>query len=459
MTNIVKNAVRTQIPGPANRFPFGVLLEYSPNSLAFAVKATREYGRIFKIPFGVFNVNLVVITDPEDIQRVLQDNNQAYSKQSNFKMLINQVLGGESLVTLEGNIWLPRRRLEQPAFHREYLNGFANTMVDATQKLVERWEGFASRREQFELGAETSKLTLEIAGRTLFGVDLSDPNLELGRAYDGIVKYYSYRSSNAFAPPPNFPTAQNRAFKESRRIMDQAVLETIAQRRRQPKMQTDLLGMLMQARDAETGVTLSDTELLGELNGMIFAGHETSSNALTWALWLLSNHPEIEQKLRAELSTVLEGRTPEFADIQKLTYTKMVLDEAMRLYPPAWSIARQALEDDVLSGYHIPKGTSIMIFAYGTHRDPRYWTEPDRFNPDRFLPEAASSRPKYSLVTFGGGPRQCIGLQFAMMEMQLALALIVPRFRVRLEAGHPVQPMPAFTLQPKGGMPIRLERV
>jgi cytochrome P450 len=446
-------------PGPPNRFPLGVLPEYAPNALEYAIKATREYGPVVKIPFGLLNVNFVVISDPVDIGRVLQDNNRVYGKQSNFKGLLDLILGGQSLVTLEGDVWLPRRRLEQPAFHRERLAGFAATMTAATRKLLERWDERSARGASFDLSAETSRLTLEIAGRTLFGVDLSDPNLELGRAYEGIVEFYTYRSKTAFPAPLWLPTAQNLRFKAARALLDRAMLEVIRERRVNPKDHHDLLGMLMAARDAETGVTLIDSELLGEMNGMIFAGHETSSNTLTWTLWLLSEHPEVEAKLRTEIETVLEGRAPRFEDVPRLAYTRMVLEEAMRLYPPAWSVAREALEDDVLGGYRIQKGTGLMLFAYGTHRDPKYWVNPERFDPERFTSEASSNRPRFSLVTFGGGPRQCIGMQFAMMEMQLALALIAPRFRVRLKAGHRVEPEPRFTLQPKGEMPVTLERI
>jgi cytochrome P450 len=459
MTTVSTANAHMTPPGPPSRFPLGVLPEYASNALGYALEATRKYGPVVKIPFGLLNVNFVVISDPADIGRVLQDNNRAYGKQKDFKGLLDLILGGQSLVTLEGDVWLPRRRLEQPAFHRERLAGFAQVMTDATTKMIERWEQKAARGERFDLSLETSRLTLEIAGRTLFGVDLSDPNLELGRAYEGIVEFYTYRSKTAFPAPLWLPTAPNRAFKHVRGLLDRAMLEVIRERRTNPKEHHDLLGMLMAARDAETGVTLTNSELLGEMNGMIFAGHETSSNALAWTLWLLSEHPEVEAKLRTEISTVLEGRAPRFEDVPKLTYARMVLEEAMRLYPPAWSVAREALEDDVLGGHRIQKGTALMVFSYAAHRDPRYWRDPERFDPERFTPEASSSRPKFSLVTFGGGPRQCIGMQFAMMEMQLALALIVPRYRVRLEAGHRAEPEARFTLQPKGGMPIRLERV
>jgi len=254
------------------------------------------------------------------------------------------------------------------------------------------------------------------------------------------------------------PTPKYRRFQAARAVLQGAVDHVISQRRRNPSDSADLLSMLLSARDEDTGEAMTDEQLRVEVMTFLLAGQETTSLALTWTWYLLSQHADAQRRLEDEIDAVLNGRPPEYADLVNLPYTRMVIDETMRLYPPAWGFSRQALADDELGGFHLPRGWLVFVIPYVLHRLPAFWQDPEAFDPDRFLPERSSDRPKFVYLPFGAGPRQCIGNQFALIEAHLVVATLAQGYRLHLVPRHRVEPWPLITLRPRLGMPMIIER-
>jgi cytochrome P450 len=289
-------------------------------------------------------------------------------------------------------------------------------------------------------------------------VDLLGQASTLGEGFAGMSEYVNYRLGHPYQLPAFIPTRANRLLKRSKQILDKQVYELIRARRKSGEDHADLLGLLMAARDADTGEGMSDLQLHNEIMVMMFAGHETTAVTLTWAFYLLSEHPEAEARLVEELRSVLGGRVPTVADLPHLPYTRRVIDETLRMYPPAFGITRQSVDADEIGGYHIPAQASVTLLTNNAHHDPRFWDQPDAFDPDRFTPERSANRPPLAYLPFGAGPRQCIGNQFALTEAQLVLATIAQRYQLRLVPGHPVRPRPVFVLRTSDGLPMTLVR-
>jgi cytochrome P450 len=350
-----------------------------------------------------------------------------------------------------------QRRLAQPAFHRERLAKLAEVMATSTREMLDRWERKRERGEAFDAAADFMALTLAIVSRSLFSTDVAGGDTAaVGRAITVSLEETNRRLFSFLGPPLWVPTARNREYKAAVRVLDEVVFKIIDARRKGQSTGADLLQMLMEARDEETGATMNDRQLRDEVMTLFLAGHETTANALAWTIWLVAQHPEVETKLRAELGQVLGGRVPAAQDVPKLRYVTQVLEESMRLYPPAWMVARQAEEADELLGFHVPKSTIMAMSPYVVHRNPRYWPDPERFDPDRFAPDRAQQRPRHAYFPFGAGQHMCIGNGFAMMEGALILAMLYQRFTVKLVEGHPVVPLPRVTLRPQHGIQVRL---
>jgi cytochrome P450 len=302
------------------------------------------------------------------------------------------------------------------------------------------------------------RLTLRIVGQALFNIDLSDETHSVGQAVTTVNRLLSDYMYAPF-PPLNVPTPRTRRLKAAHRTLDQVVHGIIAQHRQQNTDTGDLLSMLLVVRDEETGQGMNDQQVHDEVMTLLLAGHETVSIALTWTWYLLSQHPAVERRLHTELDEVLAGQTPRVDHLVKLSYTRMVIEEALRLYPPAWIFGRKALADDEIGGYFIPANSMIVLSPYVTHRHPAFWEDPEVFDPERFAPERSASRPHYAYFPFGGGPRLCIGSNFALMEMQLILATIAQRHKLRLVPGRPVEPEALLSLRPRYGLPMTLHRI
>jgi cytochrome P450 len=394
---------------------------------------------------------------PRDIEHILQTNYRNYRK-SKFYAEGKSAIGNGLLIS-EGEFWRRQRRLAQPAFHRQRIAWFTKTMTDSTEAMLEAWRPFAQTGEPLNISTEMMRLTLRIVGLALFSTDLSHDTDTIGRSLAVAREHLIRRTWQPIRLPISIPTRRNRNYLQAIRAADKVIYGMIAERRRQPTDATDtddLLTLLMRARDEETGEAMSDKQLRDEAMTIMVAGHETTALALSWTWYLLSIHPEVERKLHAELVTMLDGRTPTFEDIPQLKYTLMVIEEAMRLYPPAWVIARTAVNDDFVGGYQIEAKAEIILLPYVTHRHPDFWENAEDFDPERFSPERSEGRPRYAYFPFGGGPRQCIGNNFAMMEAVLVLATVAQKYRLHLVPNQPVEPEPSVTLHARHGIKMIL---
>lgn len=393
------------------------------------------------------------LTNPAHIQYVLQTNFSNYRKGRDYRIL--RLSLGEGLLTSEGALWQRQRKMTQPALHSQQVASFIRIMQNSAQALMEKWERPASQGRAVDIVPDLMHLTLNIASHALFTTNL-ESETEIIREALTIGRDYSVDQAWSIVRlPPSFPTRKNRRYLTALARFHSVIDRMIVTRRSVAQKPPDLLTMLMEARD-EDGRTMSDKQLRDEVATLLTAGHETTTLALSWACYLLATHPEIQQRARSELE-FLGGRAPGYEDFQRMRYSRMVIDETLRLYPPVWVISRQAVADDEIGGYKIPAGSEILVFPYITHRHPRWWPDPEKFIPERFRPENASSRQKFAYIPFGAGPRACLGLNFAMTEIQIVLALILQRFHLELAAeSAQVSPDPSVTLRPIPGIHLKL---
>ena len=445
-----------RIPGPKGHFLSGSIPEIQLDRVKFLADLQQDYGDVVKIRLGPFSA--VVLFHPDGIQRILQDNQSNYSKETRTYAAL-RVLVGNGLITSNGDFWLRQRRLMQPAFHQNQINSMTDMICGETMSLLETWEPFISDGRKINVAHEIMRLSLNVATQALFGSKVNDPDRVLAETVSFLMTDTAFRFEHPFYPPVWVPAAHNRAFNSAMKRFDDVIYGMISERRTHPAQSNDLLDMLMNARDEETGSPMSDKQLRDEIVTLYIAGHETTALALSWTMYLLSQNPEVESRLRSELGSVLGGRTPTLADLPKLVYLRMVLDESMRLYPPAWLTERKALADDEIGGYHIPAGTTLAVTQYVTHRHPQFWENPTTFDPERFAPGKSEMRPRYAYFPFGGGQRQCLGKNLALLETQLVLSMIVQHCRFELEPGWMVRTEPELSLRLKGGLWMRLKPV
>jgi cytochrome P450 len=424
------------------------------NPLAYLQQAVRRYGDFVRFQAGP--VTAVLLNDPEAIKHVLQDNARNYSKDT---MQYNALaaITGRGLLTSDGDFWFRQRRLLQPAFARPRLQGFGPAMTAAVARLLERWQPQADRRVPLDVDAEMMRVTLEIVGQALFSLDLSREAPALTGAALTCLDHIMYRARQGVTWPAFIPTRRNRRFATALQTLDQAV-DAIIHLRRGAQPQADLLGQLVEHLDGPGEDALTLTQVRDEVITLLIAGHETVASALTWACYLLARNPPVQQRLRAELDGVLQGRLPTLEDLPELAYTGRVFEETLRLYPPAWLITRKAIAADAVKGGAIPAGALVIIGVSAMHQHPAYWPDPDVFDPDRFTPERRAGRPRFAYLPFGGGPRLCIGSSFAMAEAPLILAGIYQRYRLDLLPGYVAEPEPLVTIRPRNGLPMTLHR-
>ncbi|CAN5589906.1 cytochrome P450 [soil metagenome] len=409
----------------------------------------RRHGDFVRFRLGPYRIYL--LAHPDYIEHVLRKNPRNYLKDGYEHIKIV----GNGLLSSEGDFWRGQRRIVQPAFHRERLNNMAESMTEATGRMLDRWET-RTKNEPLDVDAEMARLTLEITGRTLFSADVTGVAGEVGQALQTVLTLGFQRTGRFLPVPLRIPTQNNRRYRDAVEKLNAVVDGLAHQRRKNGEAGEDLLSMLLEARD-ENGESMSPRQLRDEAMTILTAGYETTARALTWTWYLLDAHPETREKLDEELDRVLGGRPPAFEDLGQLSYTEMVFKESMRLMPPVWGLSRLVAEEDEIGGYTVPKGSRVIISQYVTHRHPDFWEEPERFDPERFTPERSAGRPKYAYFPFSGGPRQCVGKEFATMEAVLALATVAQRYRLSLVPNHPVEPEPSFTLKPRYGMRMMLE--
>ena len=456
MTTATNQSTQREAPGPTGTFFFGNLPDLRRNPLQYYPEMRRRYGDVVRFR-GMGSFVWFLISHPNDIERVLKGKH--YPKGmfiQNIKMLV-----GNGLLTSEGEFWRKQRRLAQPAFHRQRLESLASMMTGAAETLAESWQPQTTNGQPLDVANEMMRLTLQIVGQALFSVDISAAADKIGEAVAIALEHVNYRSLQPFALPERVPTRRNRRFRRARQTIDTLVHNIIAERQRSAEHSADdrgdLLSLLLAARDEATGLGMSSDQLLDEVKTIILAGHETTAVTLSWAWYLLAQHPQIERNLHDELDSVLGGRTPALDDLARLPYTRMVVDETLRLYPSVWAIARQTMEEDEIQGYHIPAKAPLVMSQYVTHRHPEFWDNPDTFEPERFT-RGDEERPRFAYFPFGGGPRICIGNNFALMEAQLLLATLAQRYRFTLVPQRPVVPEATVTLRPKYGIQMTLHQ-
>jgi cytochrome P450 len=399
-----------------------------------------------------------VVNEPNGVRHVLLDNAQNYKKSELSRRILEPGLG-RGLITTDGELWRRHRRIMAPAFDPRSVAGYAPVMTEVTEEMLAQWDALPERSE-VDVAVAMMHTTLHIISRAMFSSD-SDEIVDVVER--GVSEYQTTVRPNLL-DLLHFPEWLTELIspRMADGILDEfdaSVDRLLTERGRAPDAEPkDLLARLIAARDTETGGGMTAQEVRDQVVTIFMAGHETTAQALAWTWYLLSQHPAAEAKLHEELASVLEGRTPRHDDVANLPYARMVLEEAMRLYPPAHTLGRQPIAADEVSGHRIPAGSTVLIVPWMLHRKPSLWERPDRFEPERFSPERAAARPRFTYLPFGAGPRICIGAAFAMEEGILILATIAQRYRLRLKPGHPVEPQGLITIRPRYGLPMILER-
>jgi cytochrome P450 len=434
-------------PGPPGGYLGGHIRAFERDRLGSLTGWAREHGDVVELRFGPRRS--WIVSDPELIGQVLLAPAGAFRK-DRFTRDLRGVLG-KGLLTSDGEFWRRQRSLAQPAFHRRRVEGYAGIMVESAARTLQAWRPGEVR----DVHADMMPLTLDIVGRTLFGADLAAEARVIGGSLTTVLDYYRHREQRPLLMALGLPSPGEGAFRAAVRRLDQVVFGIIEQRRSgKAKGGEDLLAMLLEAQDEE-GAGMTDRQLRDEMVTLLLAGHETTAIALSWTWWLLARHPQVDERLAAELAD-LGGAPPGIADLPRLRYTEAVLKEAMRLYPPAWLIGREALRDGELGGYPFRRGHQMLMSQWVVHRDPRWHSEPLAFTPERWLPPAVKDGPSFAYFPFGGGPRSCLGEPLAWLEGALILATLTQRWRVAPVPGAAVQRQPLLTLQPRGGLPLVL---
>jgi cytochrome P450 len=438
-------------PGP--KLSLLASLIYRPggaNPLDFFTGLARTYGDVSS--YRMAGEQLFLVNEPRLIRDVLVTHNRNFTKSRGLER--SKRLLGQGLLTSEGAMHLRQRRLMQPAFHRDRVAGYADLMVGFADRMRRSWADGTT----LDISREMNRLTLLIVGKTLFDVDVEDQAAAVGDALTAVMASF-WMTMMPFAELiERLPVPTLRRARMARARLDAIIYRMIADRRASGRDHGDLLSMLLTAQDEDEGGGMTDQQVRDEAMTIFLAGHETTANALTWTWYLLSGAPEVEAKLHAEVGRVLQGRLPAIGDLSSLPYVERVVTESMRLYPPAWIIGRRAIDEYRLGDYVVPPRSILVMSPYIMHRDPRFYVDPERFDPDRWTPEFRAALPKFAYFPFGGGPRQCIGESFAWMELILVVATIAQQCRLRLVPGHPVVPQPLITLRARHGMRMTVEK-
>jgi cytochrome P450 len=438
-------------PGPTNLVR--TMLTYPKAPLAYLTDVLDTYGDVAS--FRLATTRVTLISHPHHIRRVLQQRSGNYDRGSMaYKMTRN--LFGRGLATVEGGEeWRGMRRMMQPSFHYQRVVSMAEHMLAVIKARMERWDEAASAGEVLDTATEMRSLTLRVVARALFALEEGEICDRFAAAIDTVDHELGVWVRFPIVPL-SVPTAGHRRYWANRTIAEEIIDYVIIQHLTDQVDRGDLLSMLIMTEDEETGERLTDEQLRDQVMIMLWAGHETSANVLTWLWYRLGMHPEVQQRVLREVDDELLGRTPTLADCSKLTYTRAVIDETQRMYPQGWLGSRRAVEEDEIGGYRVPAGTEIFFSSYHAHRHPEFWDEPDEFRPERFTAEEVAKRDRAAYFPFGAGPHLCIGNQFAMSEMLLIIASTMQRYRIELESQEPVSPKPLLTLGPEQPIRVRL---
>jgi cytochrome P450 len=382
-----------------------------------------------------------VINHPDDVKRVLVGNHRNFIKGIGLDRV--KILLGNGIMTSEGDLWRRQRLMMQPLFHRRMLGGLSRLIAAANDRFLEKWASQAARGELVNLTDDMSELTLEIVLRTIFGDDLDTLTAQPG--------------GNPFLLLTREP-ARDLKFAYQFRSLGKLVSALVARRRAEPAEHFDFLSMLMNARDKESGDPMSERALIDEVMTLVVAGHETTASGLNWVWYLLARHPQVDARMHAEIAAAPERPAPDFEQMEALTYTANVINEALRLYPPGWLLSRRTVDADVLGGFEIPAGTDVLLSPYLLHRHPQFWKEPEAFRPERFDAAHESERPRFAYIPFAAGPRHCIGESVALYEMLMHLYKVARHYRLSLASDEPIELAAQINLRTRKPLVMRLER-
>jgi cytochrome P450 len=437
-------------PGPPRTWLLGNLKEFSQDRLGSLTRWAREYGDIVSARFGPRTI--LFVNHPDLVEEVLVHQNRKFIKHYRLRQA-KQTLG-QGLLTSEGEFWRTQRKLAQPAFHRERIAAYGRLMVEFTERMLASWADGQVRDVQ----ADMMRLTLEIVAKALFDAEIGGQSAEVSAAMETLMHCFVKSTSSPVIVPNWLPTPMNLKVARMVRRLERILFAIIAERRRSGTDRGDLLSMLLHTQDEESGRRMTDQQLRDECMTLFLAGHETTANTLAWAWFLLSGQPDVEAQLHSELEGVLGGRPPSVDDLPRLNRAENIIAETLRLYPPGWMLGREAIEPVELGGYLIARGTTVFMTASVIHRDPRWYDDPAAFQPERWADGLIQRIPRYAYFPFGGGPRICIGNQFALMEATLVLATIAQKYRLRLAPDAVVTPLPSMTLRPAQGVKVMLAK-
>ena len=432
----------------------GSLPQLIKNPFGYLKQARENYGDIYNLNLGISK--MLIVNHPRQMQHILVDNAQNYRKGGAMWDAVRAMLGN-GLVVSEGSFWMRQRRMMNPQFHRQRLAALNDLMVSAITEALDTWEKSANGSD-FNVASAFSELTMKVITRTLFGTGLSTEEMDRVSKAMNYALTYIIQAIVLNSLPSWMPAPGKKEFEQSIKQIDDTVYRIIADSRKDNGESNHLMAMLLDMVDDETGEGMTDQQLRDEVTTLFLAGYETTSIALSWAFDLLTHHPDVMEKLQAEVDSAIGDRLPTFADLMKLPYSRMILQETLRIRPAAWQLPRTAIEDDELDGYRIPAGTTITGLIYMCHYHPEEWDNPEVFDPERFQPDRSEKRHKFAYMPFGAGQRKCIGMDFALMEGQLALAMVAQRYKLTKTTEDLVEPQLSTTLRPKGGVVVKLEK-
>ena len=445
-------STKTEPRGPKGHLFIGSGPDFGRDQLGFYAACAREYGDLVPIRLGPRRALLVY--HPDAIEDVLVTRNRDFVKSPGVRFLLRRLIGN-GLFLSEGGSWLRQRRLVQPAFHRQRVAAYGEVMTNYTARRLSGWK----EGDVFDIHAEMMTLTQIIVAKTLFDADVSDESYAIAQTSNVLAEEFGTRLRSVVQFIPDWvPTPANLLTARALRYLDQVVYRMVAARRQTADDRGDLLSMLLHAQDADDGSQMSNEQVRDEVMTLFMAGHETTAVTLSWSWYLLAQHPEVDAQLADELRTVVGDRPPTVADLPRLKYTEMIISESMRLYPPAYALARQAVNPSEIAGHPVAPGLVVIMPAWVVHRDRRWFDDPEAFRPERWAGDLVRRLPRFAYFPFGGGPRQCIGNAFATMEAVLILATIAQRFQLAMEPGQHVAPAPYITLRPEPGPRMRLTR-
>ncbi len=442
---------RTSQMVPKGRLVSGHTKEFQTDPIGFLTRLSKEYGEVAKFRLGPFQ-NVYHVLNPDLIKQILVTKQQSFVKSKDFNLL--KPLIGEGLLTSEKDFHMRQRRLIQPSFKKTHIGQYAKDMIDITMDYISTWQ----HDDERIITKDMMDITLGIISKTMFSMEFKDGYEIVGKPLETALRITVKRMRKIFRMPLWVPTKINREYKKAIQRLDKVIYGIIEKRKNDTVKHEDMLGILMVARDADDGLGMTSHQVRDELMTIFLAGHETTANALSWALYAISKHPEIQAKLFNEVNSIIGQRTPKPEDFMKLQYTQNIIHETLRFYPPLYILSRDVTEDVTIGGYRFKKGDMILISSYVMQHNPEYFDQPESFIPERFENNFMKSLPAFAYFPFGGGPRVCIGNHFAMMEAVFVLACIAKRYRIKLAPDHhEVTPLPSLTLRPKNGLRMVLE--